>query len=418
MADANIVVPSHPFDETGTLSENLILNEQRILEARNVRAVIPRYGSFFADSFVMRDANGNVVPKTKYQQALYSDVLSAKVGQDVIGGVILTDATVPSPVYIDYRCVGGPWGASNEVILDLFKKLQVDSRPVSWGNILGKPDGYTPAHHLQDIGDLYGAEFFVAALDRLAQAFLMGDTASHDEIWRRIDEVRQIATDSQSGVLATLKAYVDAQIAPVKTSVIAVDTRVTNVRAELVQDGVTTNNRITSVQSTLQTNINAVDARLSAVRTELILDTDAVEGRVGKIETDLPTIVDTLNKAIGQVRTDFVAGDATLKARIDGLSNYGDVSTLIDTKIATAKTEWQAADKVIDTKVDSVKRALETSIGAVKKTAEDHIKDWANPHHVVASEVGAYSTTTSDNKERDIYIILNSLTSRLDKIGA
>ena len=421
MSDVNIVVPSHAFDETGTLPENLILNEQRILEARSVRAVIPRYGSFFADSFVMRDANGAVVPKTKYQQALYSDILSAKVGQDVIGGVIITDATVPSPVYIDYRCVGGPWGASNEVILDLFKKLQVDSRPVSWGNLLGKPDGYNPAHHFQDIGDLYGAEYFVAALDRLSQAYMFGDAASHDEIWRRMDEIRALAADSTSSTLTALKSYVDNALAPLNAQFAQLDARITNVRTELLAADATIGQRITSVQSTLQTNINTVGTQVTNLQSTLQAADTALGNRITAVEQSLATNVDTLTKSIAQVRTDFLAGDATLKARIDALSSYGDVSGLIDTKIASARTEWQTADNTINTRITSVQGTLQASINSVDSSLGSHMNNYNNPHRTNYNDVGSYSIQRVDIKEADIYIILNYLSSRVgileNKVG-
>lgn len=209
MADPNVLPPTHAFDETGTLPENFIENEQRPLALRNVRALATLFGSFFTESFAMRDANGVPVDPSKYQFGLFSELISEKTGKEVCGAVIVTDATVAAPVFIDYHCVGGPWGATNEQIIALFAQLNGDDRPVSWPNILGKPDAFVPAHHLQDIGDLYGAEYWVAAIDRLAQAYLMGDNASHDEIFRRIDQNRQDINDALAQLNTSLRQYID-----------------------------------------------------------------------------------------------------------------------------------------------------------------------------------------------------------------
>lgn len=259
----NILPNTHAFDETGTLPENYIENEQRDLATRDVRAVVATYGSFFTDTFVMRDANGVVVPRIKYQFALYNDVISSKVGKNICAAVVLLDKTVPSPVFIDYHCVGGPWSASNELIIELFKKLQSDDRPVAWPNIIGKPEGYAPAHHLQDIGDLYGAEYWVEAIERLTQAFLMGDSASHDEIFRYIDakyaDIHQEIIDLGNN----LRAYIDQQDTILNGKITTVDQRVTTVRSELLTAIATVDQRLTTVQTSLTTQINGVATNLA-----------------------------------------------------------------------------------------------------------------------------------------------------------
>lgn len=219
MSDVNIQPIAHVFDETGTLAENYVENEQRDLAQRNVRALCTLYGSFFVESVKLRDANGNPLQPSQYQFGLFNELITEKTGKDIAAAVIITDATVIAPVFIDYQCVGGPWGATNEQIIDLFTALMTDDRPVSWPNILGKPDGFKPAHHLQDIGDLYGAEYFVAALDRLANAYLMGDNASHDEILRQIDQLRSDMNQNLSDLTAALKAYADAGDAKVQANV-------------------------------------------------------------------------------------------------------------------------------------------------------------------------------------------------------
>lgn len=264
MADPVIQPIVHVFDETGTLPENYVENEVRYPADGDRRAVVARFGSFFINGFNLRDGNNQTVPKEKYQYALYRGELSAKIGQDVIGGVIVLDSTIAGPFYMDYHAVGGPWGVSNELIIEMYQKLTGDDRPIAWPDILGKPDAYKPAHHFQDIGDLYGAEYWVEAIERLTNAFLMGDNASHDEIWRRIDEVYKELKQDIFDLNVSLRAYIAQQVAILNARIDALDQRLTNVRAELLAADAAINQRITTVQAQLQASINSVSSALSA----------------------------------------------------------------------------------------------------------------------------------------------------------
>lgn len=308
MADTNILPPSHSFDETGVLPENYIENEMRFLADRTYRAVAPRFGAFFIEGFRIRDGNGNDIPKSKYQYALYNNTLSAKCGKDVIGAIVITDPTVISPIYMDYHCVGGPWGASNERIIEMFYELMKD-RPVAWPNILGKPDAYKPAHHFQDIGDLYGAEYFVEALERLTDAILMGDSASHDEIWRRMDEMR----------------------------------------------------------------------------------------------TELKGNIDDLSKALNKRIDDT---DAALRQLV------ADTKADLTQQIANLRSDMNAADNAINQRITNVQNTLQGNIDAVARSLSSHVGDWGNPHHTTVGQVGTYSTTDIDAKDK---AIKDSLTNYVKK---
>ncbi|BAQ02593.1 virion structural protein [Ralstonia phage RSL2] len=304
MSDVTITPVSHVFDETGTLAENYIENEQRDLAQRNVRAACTRYGAFYIESFKIRDANGNPLLANQYQFGLFAEELSEKTGKEIAGAVIITDPAVISPVFMDYQCVGGPWGATNEQIIDLFTALMTDDRPVTWPNILGKPDGFKPAHHFQDIGDLFGAEYFVNALERLTNAYLMGDNASHDEILRNIDQLRQDMNQGLTDLSNALKAYADAGDARVQANL----DNEAQIRAQ--------------ADTTLQGNINAEATTRSNADT---------------------TLQNNINAAI----THADNGDATLQQNINSE--------------ATAR---QNADTALNTSITSVNNALAAHVAA------------------------------------------------------
>lgn len=264
MADFTSNIVTHPFDETGLLPENHIVGEIRELPSRNVRAVRPQYGSFYADSFNMWDANGILVPKEKLQFCLYSELISEKLDRTVVGAVLLKDPSIPGPVAIEYHCVGGPWGVSNELIIDLFNKLQNDDRPIAFGDIIGfPPEGVKPAHHLQDIGDLYGAEYFVAAMDRLANAFMLGDKASHDELYRAILRTTEGVDLKLEALNQSLRIYIDQKIAGLNQGIVEINNRIDTINGGIDEDLNGIEVAISNLNNDLKNRINDVAVNLA-----------------------------------------------------------------------------------------------------------------------------------------------------------
>lgn len=264
MADFTSNIVTHPYDDTGLLPENHIVGELHDLPSRNVRAIRPQFGAFYADSFNMWDANGVPVPKEKLQFCLYSELISERLNRTIVGAVLLKDVSIPSPVAIEYHCVGGPWGVSNELIITLFNKLQADDRPIAFGDIIGfPPEGVKPAHHLQDIGDLYGAEYFVAAMDRLANAFMLGDKASHDELYRAILRTTEGVDIKIEALNQSLRIYIDQKIAGVGQQIVQINNRIDTLNGGIDDDLAGIEQSLNQLNADLKNRINDVAVNLA-----------------------------------------------------------------------------------------------------------------------------------------------------------
>jgi len=326
---------SHAFDETGLLPENKITNEERVLPNYVIRGLVAKFGSFYTDSFLMRDALGNIVSQDKYHFGLFNELITEKTGKTVAAAVIVLDSTVQSPVYIDYQCVGGPYGVSNEYIIDLFNQINNDNRPVSWPNILGKPDHYKPSHHLQDIGDLYGAEYFVAALDRLKNAVLMGDNASHDEIFKIIDNnvhaINDTINDAVTNINITinnLKDYVDNIIVPDLTTLInntkdnlenKINTDVANLKTYVDQQNNILNTKIDNTANTINgridTEVNQLSVKIDNLKN--YVDNTVVPDLLSKINTVQNNLNNHINDKNNPHETSHIHLNLYTKAEID-----------------------------------------------------------------------------------------------------
>lgn len=178
--------PVLPLDPTGLASTNFIEGELHVMPARSVRCVATSYGPFFTESLVVRDnATDEILTKdTQYSVVQLAEIPSAKYGKEICHFILVKDPTVSATVALEYQAIGGPYGTSNTALQDLINTLELDERPVSWPDILNRPDAFPPSHHLHDAGDIYGFEEVCYALERIRQAILVGDDIAHDAIYR------------------------------------------------------------------------------------------------------------------------------------------------------------------------------------------------------------------------------------------
>lgn len=197
-------IVKYPLDLTGNSPDNLIRDEQHVLLPGKNRSLIPKYGAFYTQNNMgLRDlSTGEILePETQYKPILYYAAASERAGREVCAGVIVTDPRVSDNVAFTYQVVGGEYTHLTTVILELIENLNLDNREVLWGDLLGKPNFFTPAMHLHDIGDVYGFEYIVEALYKLRDAVLIGDEASHEHIFHLIDALRElVVANNQAGM--------------------------------------------------------------------------------------------------------------------------------------------------------------------------------------------------------------------------
>lgn len=184
-----IPVIRYPLDPTGSSPDNLVVAEPHTLINRAIRPVATSYGAFFTDNLVVRDVtnNRNLVRGISYECAELYEVLSQIYLKEICAVILITDPSVSSNITVTYQCLGGEYSTSSEAIVNMLNALSIDNRPAEWGNLINLPPAFNPALHLHDVGDVYGFEYIVTALERLASAVLTGDNASHDRIYQYID---------------------------------------------------------------------------------------------------------------------------------------------------------------------------------------------------------------------------------------
>jgi hypothetical protein len=192
----SLVPVKYPLDLTGAAASNRVVDEAHVLNSANIRVCVPKYGAFYTDSVALRDATTNRPLKKYvdyYPSVLYTLPTEAS-GMTVHQILVITDATCGANILFDAQMVGGEYSYSYDAIIQLVQRLGLDGRAIEFDNIIGKPDGYEPAPHMHDVGDVYGFEFLSSSLDRVANAITLGSAAGqkgmYDYIKARLSEVQ------------------------------------------------------------------------------------------------------------------------------------------------------------------------------------------------------------------------------------
>lgn len=179
----------YQLDLTGTSPDNLVTGEPHAIPVTGNRAFVPLYGPFYAKTLkVYRVSSGQELTRgTQFKAAQLFVDATLKVGQEICALIVIVDETIGNDFMIDYQVLGGDYSTSVFAIQQLIDTLAIDHRAVEWGQIIGKPEQFPPLPHLHDVGDTYGWEYIVAALERVTRAILYGDEQSHNAIYQYID---------------------------------------------------------------------------------------------------------------------------------------------------------------------------------------------------------------------------------------
>ncbi len=198
---SNPLLFKYPLDETGINPTNLVVNEPHDIGHAQQRAFVANHGPFYNKGFIVRDSvTGNVlVPREQYLLVQPYQEACIRTGLEVSSVIWITDATVSNEITITYQVVGGEFSWSAYALKQMVEDLEIDNRPVQWGDIIGTPVLFPPTPHLHDLGDTYGWEYISRKLEDVYRAILLGDEASHDELRQQFmyyDQQLQLLIDA------------------------------------------------------------------------------------------------------------------------------------------------------------------------------------------------------------------------------
>lgn len=192
----------YPLDKTGTHPDNLVVDEYHSLANLTAKCIAPTYGNFYTQGVIIKDHATKRVLRhgVDYMFGEIQDILSERYAKEICAYIVIVAPNVTA-VDLTYQALGGEYSYSMGSLIDMLESLQLDERPVKWGSITDKPVDFEPHSHWHKSSDLYGMEYVVHSIERLRNAVLMGDVASHDEIYRYIDRT----SDEIFAIIQTLR---------------------------------------------------------------------------------------------------------------------------------------------------------------------------------------------------------------------
>lgn len=198
----------YPLDLEGTSLRNRIDGELHTIGRDRYRAFAVNFGFFYADSVTVKDrATGRLLDRgnDKDYQILYfsKEITAMTMGKQEVGGVILIlNPEVGTDLEVGYQLVGGHYANYSAAIEEAIRLLELDNRNVYWKDVLMRPDLFTPAPHVHDVGDVYGFEYIIDLLGYINNSILIGDNEVHNQILAAINQLRADLT-------AAHKAHLD-----------------------------------------------------------------------------------------------------------------------------------------------------------------------------------------------------------------
>lgn len=188
---SQLVPVRYPRDPTGLSKDNYVENEPYLLSNKKYRIIIPKYGAYFKGSLSLFDTLRNVplFVNIDYIESDIDELPTSLYNKEICRSITIINKDVSNQGLVSYQVLGGEYSTSMEVMLNLINLLEIDNRPVDYKNINFLPDGFNPAPHMHDIGDGYGFEYLVAAINRLNKIMLMGLDLKKDNLLDYIDNV-------------------------------------------------------------------------------------------------------------------------------------------------------------------------------------------------------------------------------------
>lgn len=368
----SLLIIKYPKDLTGRNPNNLVLGEpHNLLVGQQQRSISPSHSAFYTQGLVVR-LEGRaepLEPNVHYVATALHREASTLSGLEACQLIIITDASLTGRILLDYQTVGGEFTVSSDALQQLIDALNLDTRPVTWAELLAKPTAFPPSAHLHDIGDLYGFEYLVEALEAIRQAILLGDVRSHEEIYEYIDTQ-----------IASFQAQIDALRNDLTAHIEDFDNPHRTTKAQVglsLVDNFATASQAQAIAGT------AANLFMTPIRVK-----QAIDHFVG----------DTLTNHL----SDFNNPHKVTKAQVllGNVDNYA-TATQLQAEAGTATNLFMTPLRV--------KQAIDKFVGA---DFAAHLADLTNPHQVTKTQVGLGNIPNAITNSRGLDSAATLLTAK------
>jgi len=353
----------YPLDLSGVTTANRV-EEYHTLGVNEYRAFALKNGPFYPDNLVVRETNSQkpLVRGDDYECVYFIDSIAELTsGLEVCGVIVITNSNVSTDIVVNANIVGGPFAQSGEAISAAIDELELDNRNVYWKDIINKPDLFTPAPHLHDVGDIFGFEYIVSIIGEIRDAMMIGDNAQYTQLGERITELEKELT-------ASIKSHTDRKDDPHNVTHTQVDTyskEESDAAALAVGERFSDlEPRFSTISSSITSIKNAANSLTSAVESNAGI-TDANTKNITRIQlliADLNSSFDSLTQQVNVNKNDIT----NLKLKDIALGNSITANTQKITALQQKDTEHDTSIANLQDKDEE----LTSSISENKKSQD------------------------------------------------
>lgn len=180
----------YALDTTGTNPDNLVSAEPHTLSDRRNRCVALQHGAFYTEGVIVKDTVSQriLTHGTDYVFAVLYTSLTIKYRKEICDILIIINTQVSPSIEVTYQTVGGDYTKSAEGLIQLLETKSDDEFSRSFFDIRNRPADFVPSPHIHDLGDGYGFEYLVFALEKIRNAIVWGDMAAIDSVYNYVDD--------------------------------------------------------------------------------------------------------------------------------------------------------------------------------------------------------------------------------------
>lgn len=356
----------YPVDTTGTAASNRVIEEPHVIGIDRYRAFALNGGPFFVnDQLIVTDANTNQrLIMGRDFTPLYDIPELTKIahGKRICGVIMVHNKNVGTNIKVSYNLLGGPYTSMVYVIKKAIEDLELDNRNVYWRRVLEKPDLFQAGPHDHDVGDVFGFEYHIAAIDALREAVNNGNTKVTDTILDKLDSdintVKRLINDHK------LNKSNPHQVTPHQINCYD-KTEINNKLAAIQKQFEDLEPRFTDILKKIKTNADSINAtNTNVVRLgERVSDVERRFGNYNNVVAELNSKIDEINENLD-----------LLKARVDqhdvDINNLsGQINALIATDARHDAELTQIRNSI--NSIVAVNNAQQAEIDALKRRDDD-----------------------------------------------
>lgn len=263
----------YPFDPTGDAPTNRITGEIHTLPRSRNRSFALNAGPFYADSVILRTIPGNqILERNVHYRTLYLyEYYTRKTGMPVTAVIHVFDETIQGTVVAEYQVVGGEASSNTTAIQQLIQSLEIDNRGIVFDDIIDLPVTWPPAPHLHHVGDWYGMEALIDAIQDLTVMMDGTRSAAFDQIVAQLNVINQHVIANQATIATAHQniAIANDNIGSLQQTLVTTNANLSTLTANhntLVSQHAALASLINQVQITqgqLLDRVNQIEIRLS-----------------------------------------------------------------------------------------------------------------------------------------------------------